>query len=268
MLIRNFLAMLVAVCATGCVASVDESDFFYRDGEERRKPVPEGFTITQIAYDCGSVSVGLTDLAGSDGLLLYFGGNQFRMGENAADVAEAAGNAGFAKLITFDYPGRGATTGDIVAGCYIAAARAAAGHARSAFADSEITAHGFSFGGLMASYGATAGDIDALILESTARSPETWLRAMAPAGARIEIPSSMAGIDTVDALNGLEAPILVVTGSADRSAGPAAARELARALEASGRDVTLVIAPGATHGTAFEHADARQALEELQRRIR
>ncbi len=260
----TYFTTVTSVALTGCTASISPSQFFYRDPPERASTNTSDTDFEFADFECGKLSYTVLNSGNGTGTLVYYGGNQFRLSEDLSNLKKVLPFSGIRTAVAFDYPGRGLTTGDITPECFVSASIEAARIAQKLRMKSEpLIGHGFSFGGMMVPQVASKIVFDNLILESTAASPEDWLRAMAPPGIKVRVDPSLDKFRSIEALENSDAKILVITGTEDASAGPKVAQKLSDALEAKNKTVQLLIVPGAKHGEVFFKPSAIAKLRQL-----
>jgi pimeloyl-ACP methyl ester carboxylesterase len=223
--------------------------FFYEDTLALRERPVLGGNVKDIPYACGTVTLAQKQFTTGAATLVYFGGNQFRLSDQWEELTRFAERINIGKVIAFDYPGRGGTSGAAEIDCFLAAGRTVAEYAAARVPDgAPLIRHCFSFGGILLPHVIHKSSFTNLVLESTGASAEQWLRSMAPAGFKIDVPEALAPYNSVAALSGFEHHIWLVTGAEDRSAKPRVSKAFHALLEDAGVRTSLTIIPGAGHG--------------------
>jgi len=210
--------------------------------------VEHGRTPTGLAWSL------LTREGADRPLILRCGGNAST--RQLAGFVYAVSALPYGDVILFDYPGSGETGGEASAASFEAAAQSVETLVRRLHgADQELVLWGHSLGGPVCGELASrlAGEIDGVILETTARDAREVAKAWSPPVLgmllRIEVEESLAAYDVADALAPLGVPALVIGAGDDTTLPVPLARSLAKALETAGVDTTYVEFPKAEHVT-------------------
>src|SRR5690606_23776738 len=110
-------------------------------------------------------------------------------------------------------------------------------------------------GGIVAAYLAGSRPVDGVILEATAPSVSRWATSRVPWLARpfvdVKVDPELAGIDAHAALRRFQGAVLILAGTADRTAPATLSVHLHRKLLADGVDSRLVQVKGAGHGDIY-----------------
>lgn len=226
------------------------------------------FTLTRVEH--GRMPSGLAwSLLTREGadrpLILRCGGNASTRQQTGFVYAAAALSHG--DVILFDYPGSGETGGAASAASFEAAADAVVQLVRRLRgSERTLVLWGHSLGGPVCGELAMRldGDVDGVILETTARNAREVAKAWSPPVLglllRIEVEDSLAAYDVTDALASLDVPALVIGAGKDATLPVPLARSLAKSLERAGVDTTYVEFPKAEHVTVAAQPGLHAAL--------
>lgn len=257
---RNLALALAALALSACAITIDEAALLPQapaKASAQTLTAPPGYTLdarTLPIGDMGVVAVVRLDNPASAATVIYCGGAGYTTAAASRRMARLAALTG-ADLITFDYPGRGATTLPRTADALIALGPGLMARLREAgwIGTEELYAFGFSFGGASAANFARTGGFDGLIVEAASSDIRAVGRNLAPAPVRpfvrLKVDEAVQRFDYFAYAVAANAPILVLGGRDDDLAREAIVRRFARDLEKAGARVTLAVTPGA-HGEA------------------
>lgn len=295
----------VSLLAGGCVPVSLEEDQVFRprpvfdkaetpedmrmDGEARlRHPdtIPEQLsgrapaTVSHYFVDLAGERIAVTRIKADSGapdepLIVSCGGNAADRTSTGAYYAEKL--LPWGEVLLFDYPGYGDSSGRADVASVRAAAQAMGRYLDTQAAGRPLVAWGHSLGGFVCSeIAASSGEVDAVVLEATARNAEEAARGLTGAFGlfvRLNVSDSLRAFDIADRLEAFPGPILVLGAGADMVLPARLSRSLAQALQARGRAVTYREYPGAAHDQAalkpafaqdgadfFRHVENRRTL--------
>lgn len=260
----------IMIFLQGCaVFKVDEGHFLNPDDP----PVVETGVIPYFTVDRDDYRLAGFRLARpqSEGVILYLGGNNFRVHVSGGSIVRAFPDN--MDIILFDYPGYGHSEGTASTVSMLAAAVDIYDYARDQdwLKDRPFIVYGFSLGGFIASHLAAERSVDAVILEATSPDVKTWAESFVPVIARpfvnIEIADSIAYLDNAAALTRANVPVLLLAGKKDKQSKPNLSRQLARKLRAEGIRVEHREFSGARHGEVMEHLDFPGAFADFASRL-
>jgi pimeloyl-ACP methyl ester carboxylesterase len=265
------LALILAVLLlSACALTIDEDALLPLQSSqagEQALTAPPGYVLTHRNIsigDLGQVSVTRLDNPASAMTLIYCGGAGYTMAAASKRMARLAALTG-ADLITFDYPGRGATNLPRTSDALIALGPGLMAGLKEAgwIGAGPLYAYGFSFGGASASNIARTGGFDGLILEAASSDIPAVGRNLAPGPLRpflrLKVDEDVKRFDYFGYAIAANTPILVMGGRDDELARQSIVRRFAIDLEQAGARVTLAIVPGA-HGQASYSDEGGTAL--------
>lgn len=222
-------------------------------------------SLIQTAH--GQIAVTRIHRPGNKVVVLYCGGNQFRVDVGGGWITAALPPS--VDIVMFDYPGYGGSSGaSTVDGLSQAALQVydeviagdAAGYERRAV-------YGMSMGGFIASHVASERHPELLILEGTAPSVPEFMENLVPWFAKpfvsFQIAPALSRIDNPSRLRDFPGEVLLLVGDADRQTKPALMRKLARDLAEGGVDVQFHLIPGRGHGNVMGDDHARRIISEF-----
>lgn len=240
--------------------TLDESYFFHpgfsalSERALANPGLPDGYTLEPVELSVtGGVRLhGLfVKQPASPAVVLYFGGNDFRIGAYGIDLARDFAWAGLSVLM-LDYRGYGESQGRpgiaalkadaLVAYDYLAARPDRNGR--------PIIIHGLSLGSFVATWTAGQRQCAALVLESPATNVRDWVRGQVPWFVRPLVPLRIApevlAEDNLRRVASYVGPLLVMSGGRDRMTPPWMAERIYQTSASVNKHLLLV--PGATHG--------------------
>lgn len=245
--------MLFQGCA---VFKVDEEDFLRPDDPPIvETEVSPYFTVGGDDYRLVGLRLARPQ---SEGVILYLGGNNFRVHVSGGAIVRAMPDN--MDLILFDYPGYGHSEGTASTANMLSAAVDVHDHARDQgwLRNRPIIVYGFSMGSFIASQLAAERLVDAVVLDATSPNVKAWAESFVPMIARpfvdIEVADSIADLDNAAALTRANVPVLLLAGKKDKQAKPRLSRQLARELRAAGLSVEHREFDNARHGEIIEQS--------------
>lgn len=270
---KQIVAILGAAGLTGCLSvQVPEDNFFYPETRleaeritlEDSAPWPGAVERLTIPTDGGPVAAAFIPGQTEGGpLILYCGGNLFRMRSHLAYAAEKL--APFGGAILFDYPGYGDTPGEADMASFRRVGTAVADYARArADADGRrLITWGHSLGGPVCAEIAAHSRADAVVLETTtptARAAVNQMVGLWRPLVRVQLAEPLETIDIPGALSGYGGRVVVLEAGRDDTLPAALSRTLARDLERNGVAVQRLVFPQAGHLDIAEQPDFRERL--------
>ncbi|WP_152997764.1 alpha/beta hydrolase family protein [Sphingomonas sp. HT-1] len=272
---RFLTSLFLALALCGCTVTVGQSSLLPAIQEKPRDAVAPlaGYSRQDRILtlpDLGNVHVVRLAKPGNRTTILYSGGNRYLIAYTGNRLNELAAMTG-ADIVTFDYPDRGGTTVPKTTDALIAfgPALVAALRQEGWIGNGPLYAHGFSFGGAMASNMARTGGFSGLILEATAADIGAVARNMVPTLLKpflwVKVSKEIRRYDYAGYALAARAPILVLAGSEDKTVRPRIVRRFAERLRSAGAAVTFVEVPG-DHGKALASPQGREALQGFMRR--
>jgi pimeloyl-ACP methyl ester carboxylesterase len=239
----------------------------YLDG---RPPILAGRLPATLTHDLKSFGGGRTAITlakaangpANEPLIVFCGGNAWdRINRGAAYLDKLLP---WGEVLLFDYPGYGDSTGLPYASSFDAVFKDMAPWLDGLGRDRPLVLWGHSIGGLVCSRLASQSrEVDALVLETTAKSPDriakdkTWAIPVVD----VQVRGDWKDFDAPKMLAGFSGPILVVGAGKDRTLPAPLARELAATLEGEGLKVTYREYAKAGHLNATLNSDfAKDAL--------
>ncbi len=247
----------VVMFLQGCaVFKLDENDFLKPDDP----PILEAESSSYFRLSGDTYHINGLRLARpqSKGVILYLGGNSFRVHVSGGGIVRALPDN--MDIILFDYPGYGQSEGTASTANMLSAAVDVHDHAHDQgwLRNRPIIVYGFSMGGFIASQLAAERSVDAVVLEATSPNVKAWAESFVPMIARpfvdIEVADSIADLDNTAALTRANVPILLLAGKKDKQAKPGLSRQLARELRAAGLSVDHREFDEARHGEVMEQS--------------
>lgn len=270
--LMNIAAVCItAVFSSACTSlSVREDAFFWPETrviEENLSlpvdPPPVSAENFVLGYAQGDVAAARVRSEARGFLILYCGGNTFRLRSGGGSAARKTSS--FGDVLLFDYPGYGDTAGPATIANFQAVGRAMAAMARRR-ADAEgliLIAWGHSLGGAVCAEAARVAAAEVLVLEATppgARAlVDTRLGSLRPF-VRVDTDPALAAYDIPRLLSGYRGKVVVLEASRDKTLPPALSRRLVAALRGQGQQVEHLPFPKADHGSIGEQSDFRARL--------
>lgn len=226
--------------------------------------LPDGYTLEPVDFNAAD-GVRLHGLLvkqpASPAVVLYFGGNEFRIGTYGIDLARDFAWAGLSVLM-MDYRGYGESQGRPAIKALKDDALAAYDYlaTRPDRNGRPIIIHGLSLGSFVATWTAGQRTCAALVLESPATNVRDWVRGQVPWFVRTFVPLHIAppvlAEDNVKRVANYCGPLLVMTGERDRMTPPWMAERIYQASNSTNKHLLRV--PEATHGDVMYQPAAEQ----------
>ena len=226
--------------------------------------LPDGYTLEPVDFHAadGVCLHGLfVKQPASPTVVLYFGGNEFRIGTYGIDLARDFAWAGLSVLM-MDYRGYGESQGRPAIKALKDDALAAYDYlaARQDLTDRPIVIHGLSLGSFVATWAASQRPCAALVLESPATNVRDWVRGQVPwfvrPFVRLHIAPAVLVEDNVERVANYGGALLVMTGERDRMTPPWMAERIYQASNSTNKHLLRV--PDATHGDVMYQPAAEQ----------
>lgn len=257
---RSFIVVLALL--SGCTTlTVRESSFIRPDSVTRYQAGPRfdqaalaalrpaaSLSEQRVTLADGGIAQGvLVRQPGARTTVLYFGGNAFHLDRDGPGALASLASCG-ANVAIFDYRGYGRSAGKPTVALMTSDAVAIFDHLNAQF-PGQVVIHGQSLGSFIGAQVARQRPARALVLESTATTPQEWASANVPWYARwfvkIEVTPPLAGVDNVAAVSAFRGPGLVLVGANDRITPAALGRRVFEAMP--GSPTQLLVAAGAGH---------------------
>lgn len=237
--------------------------------------VPQGYTQESRLFDLagiGKVRAVRLIAPGSNATVIYSAGNGgFVDSASASRMAARLAAITGADIILYDYPGRGGTTVPATVDAMVAFGPAMLAELRKAgwLGHGALYAYGLSFGGSMAAGMARTGGFDGLIIEGSAADYASLGRDFVPGVARpfvrLRVDEELKAFDYAGYALAAHAPILLLSGTADKTIRPQRMAEFADQLRRGGASVTLQPVPTG-HGGALDTLEGSGALAAFVRK--
>ena len=254
----------------GCIhIRLDASNLLSPDHRPEAARLAPGYRVEHgIVLDADRVvAITRAHRAGNRVVILFCGGDSFRRSTDGGLVLQAL--AQNADVVLFDYPGFGDSTGDPSPENLVRAGRAAyrfiAGLPGAR--EQRLVLYGFSLGGLVAAQLAREVPADAVVLEATAPDVISWARTQVPWYAapfvRVRLDDALANVNGVRSLRSFAGRVLLLAGSDDQRAPASLSRAYYKQLQRQGVRASLVVVPGADHGTIHRTEPFRGVLQNL-----
>lgn len=264
-----------AFLLAGCQISVDEKDVFQPGMAEGTKFTVEtgdgpifvlnkarpglfedigvSFEVKTIPSGAGALNVQIARTSGSGKpLIVYCGGNAWDIPNNGDLTAWSL--TPFGDVALWDYPGYGLSKGEPTIANFKIASEAILATLENLkrTPEQEVVFWGHSLGGFVcAEMSGKAADAEALILMTTAPSAEAAVHYLVPwylrPFAKVRLAPTIAQYDIARALDGFDAPILVIGAGKDKTLPVVLSRKLRDALSAAGHRVTYAEPPKRDH---------------------
>lgn len=268
------LLAIVGTASAACSVHVSENRVLH--------PAPAGpLTQKEVTHAAPAYTVTRHDIVAPDGAhlyavhlqqpsarvtILYFGGRKYRIGASAEKTIARFAPLG-QDLFIADYrgygqsegvPTEGAMAADVLAVYDYAAALPGVGRDR-------LIVHGHSMGSLAAGYVAAHRPVRGVVLESSVTTADEWVKAMVPAVAkpfiRVKIDDDLKGKGNLENMSLILEPLLILVGAKDKTTPPRLSEALYAASPLSPEVKSLVIVPGADHGSVMAHKDGIAAYK-------
>jgi uncharacterized protein len=254
-------SMLLTACQT---VTVKEKHFLLPD-----KPITQAWLDTQgqgqllerilIPTEDG-LQLGGTLITRPDAKLtiLYFGGNDFRVNVQGAEIAEDLGVFDN-NLLIVDHRGYGMSQGapsvDILQRDAVTVFDYAKSHPQ--LGQLPILVHGLSLGSMIAGALSNSRPIDGLVLEGSTTNVEDMINQQIPWFAapfiRLNLDESVKNISNLDRLNAYRGPLLILVGENDDQTPLALSETLFK--QAKSANKRLLVVPDKKHGNATSGAN-------------
>lgn len=269
---RTLILTLIVVTLAGCrTVDITEEDIF----DAHRTITPATFDISPYRFE--GVRIDTPDgetldswfLSREDAVatVIYFGGNGSLMVKSRPLIQ--AYSTVPVNLLLFDYRGYGLSTGEpSVKGIYEDARAVFQFATNEAAATSDkIYVHGHSMGSFLSAMIADDYRVDGYILESPVTNVDQWTKKMIPWALRLfirfNIDEDVRDQNNLDRVAIIEAPLLILSGTADDVTPVQMADELYEKSVSSSKN--LVKINGGGHNNLPRSATYRQALSDFFR---
>jgi len=266
---KNSLLLLLALLLfTACTTiEISEGDAF----DAHRTITPATFNITPFTLN--EIELETSDDETLNGWYLtredakatvvYFGGNGFLM-VKSRPLIQAYANMNV-NLLLFDYRGYGLSSGDPTVEGVKTDARSAYDFAMSRLSPDgqKIIVHGHSMGAFLSSYITGQNRVDGYIMESPVSEVKQWTKKLVPwilrPFVRFDIAEEISAQSNLDNVSGVDAPLLIIGGSADDVTPFSMAEEVYEASASQSKQ--LVEIEGGTHNNLPEFSKYRDELK-------
>ncbi len=267
---RLLLLACASVLLTACSSiTIGEQDVLY--------PKP---SVTPQTFDVDGVALSDTTIAVADTVdvnawhltqpdaratVLFFGGNGFYLVQSRGYLRALTRPSTDALL--WDYRGYGRSEGepgvDELKNDALAVYDSL--RARPEVSPDQLVVWGHSLGSFLATYVANERDVAGVVLENPATTVDDWVGNLIPWYVRlflgVEVDSALQGESNLKRVRSLEAPLLVVGGSADNVTNPEMARRLHR--QAGSPDKQLIVVEDGTHNGLYDDPAVQDAYRDL-----
>ena len=245
--------------------NVNGEKVVYRQRKEDFVPVTIDWSDWTASY--GKVPTVLIARAPADPprpLIVRCYGNGGTLYNNAALNALSA--LPYGDVLQFDYPGFDGDASLATLDNFEALAQTAAAELNARDDDRPLVLWGHSLGGLACAELATRLDhVDAVVMETTARTAREMGRSQVPwlvrPFVRLRLAPGFERYDIVQALEQVDAPVLVVGARKDKVLKVGPSRELAAELKAAGVDAEYLELANANHVSAEVQPEFAPAME-------
>nr|WP_269468589.1 alpha/beta fold hydrolase [Alteromonas sp. ASW11-130] len=195
--------------------------------------------------------------------LVIFPGNGFNLVPDMSEIRPLL--APKRNIFVMEYPGMGESKSKLTVSTLRESARRFMSYVsqRSDVYTTRIILYGFSLGGFVATEVASADQVDALILDSTAPDMQKWVDANVPVYAKafvdINIAPQLREVSNIEHVSSLSITILFVAGKQDRITPPELMQTLFdAAMVAEFKKMTLL--DNVRHGESIDHSDFKHAV--------
>ncbi len=269
---KAFLAIIACAVLAGCSSlNVSENYFFYPgysalSSRALADPgLPPGYSLEPVDFRAqdGTHLHALFSKNPNAPVVLYFGGDDFRIGAYGIDVARDFAWAGLSVFMV-DYRGYGESQGRPSLAALKSDALTAYDYlsTRPDMRGRSIIVHGHSMGSFVAPYVATHRPVAALVLESTATNAMDYVHAQIPWYARlfvsVHIAPSIAQQDNVARVREYSGPLLLMTGADDHTTPAWMARELYQDARTPADKKVFYLVPDSNHDNVMYSPDAER----------
>ncbi len=267
---KLILLACTGVVLTACSSiTIGEQDVLY----PKPSVTPQTFDVDGVSLTdtsvavTDSVDVNAWHLAQSDpkATVLFFGGNGFYLVQSTGYLRALTRPP--ANALLWDYRGYGRSDGTpgVEALKHDALAVYDSLRARPDVTPDRLVVWGHSLGSFLATYVADERDVAGLVLENPATTVDDWVGHLIPWYVRlflgVDVAPSLRGENNLTRVRSLEAPLLVVGGSADNVTDPEMARRLHR--EAGSADKQLIVVEEGTHNGLYDDPAVQEAYAAL-----
>jgi hypothetical protein len=196
-------------------------------------------------------------------VVLFFGGNQYRISEYGIETATALAPLG-ASLMLVDFRGYGRSEGAPTLALLLSDALVVYDFltALPGVEPRRVVVHGHSLGSFLAGHVAANRPTGGVVLQSSVTTAEEWVGSLPPwwmrPFVRMRPAESLRGRGNLEAVRRLDEPLLVMVGSEDRVTRPGLSRELYAAAAVPPGRKRLAILNGAGHNDLERHPDFRK----------
>jgi fermentation-respiration switch protein FrsA (DUF1100 family) len=195
--------------------------------------------------------------------VVYFGGNGFLMVKSRPLIQAYAEME--VNLLLFDYRGYGLSSGEPSVGGVKMDAGTAYEYAVSQLSSDEqnIIVHGHSMGAFLSSYISSENRVDGYIMESPVSEVTLWTKKLVPwilrPFVRFDIAEEIAAQSNLETVSGVEAPLLIIGGTADDITPFSMAEDVYEASASANKN--LVEIEGGSHNNLPEYSTYRNELK-------
>jgi len=237
----------------------------------------EDFVKSVVTHDIipsGSERLGITLVTrtgASRPFVVHCGGNASDRYESGTLYAQKIIPA--ADVLLFDYPGYGESTGRATAESLQMANRSVSNYVKSILKPGQdLILWGHSLGGFVcADMAGQFSSIDGIVLEASATNADDVSSAVIPWYAKpfikTRVAESLRAYDTVETLQDVDAPILILGAAKDKTLPVELSQALSMRLAAAGRDVTYVEFPDGNHISIPTQDTYLSTIEEFMAKI-
>jgi hypothetical protein len=196
-------------------------------------------------------------------VVLFFGGNQYRISEYGLATATVLAPLG-ASLMLVDFRGYGRSEGTPNLALLLSDALVVYDSLTTlpGVEPRRVVVHGHSLGSFLAGHVAAHRPTGGVVLQSSVTTAEEWVSSLPPwwmrPFVRMRPAESLRGRGNLEAVRRLDEPLLVMVGSEDRVTRPGFSRELYEAAAVSPGRKRLAILNRAGHNDLERHPDFRK----------
>lgn len=267
---RLLLLVCASVLLTACSSiTIGEQDVLYPKPSVTPQTFDQdGVTLTDTSVAVtDSVNVNAWHLTQPDAraTVLFFGGNGFYLVQSRGYLRALTRPPTNALL--WDYRGYGRSDGSpgVEELKNDALAVYDSLRARPGVSADRLVVWGHSLGSFLATYVANKRTVAGVVLENPATTVDDWVGNLIPWYVRlflgVDVDPALRGESNLKRVRPLEAPLLVVGGSADNVTDAEMARRLHR--EAGSPDKQLIVVEDGTHNGLYDDPAVREAYREL-----
>lgn len=267
---RLLLLVCASVLLTACSSiTIGEQDVLYPKPSVTPQTFDQdGVTLTDTSVAVtDSVNVNAWHLTQPDAraTVLFFGGNGFYLVQSRGYLRALTRPPTNALL--WDYRGYGRSDGSpgVEELKNDALTVYDSLRARPGVSADRLVVWGHSLGSFLATYVANKRTVAGVVLENPATTVDDWVGNLIPWYVRlflgVDVDPALRGESNLKRVRPLEAPLLVVGGSADNVTDAEMARRLHR--EAGSPDKQLIVVEDGTHNGLYDDPAVREAYREL-----